>query len=106
MGSPRTRRDAAEGGGRMRRVMVWQGERNEDGHLSFMYWPVMGTLLSGFQHYAARHALRLVTGAGLTREYEKQLGRLRRGDWFVWVGINERYSQPWKALLAMIPTPF
>ena len=37
MGPPRTRRDAAEGGGRMRRVMVWQGERNEDGHLSFMY---------------------------------------------------------------------
>ena len=104
MGPPRTRRDAAEGGGRMRRVMVWQGERNEDGHLSFMYWPVMGTLLSGFQHYAARHALRLVTGAGLTREYEKQLGRLRRGDWFVWVGINERYSQPWKALLAISPT--
>ena len=64
-------------------------------------------LLDGvLEKYAARHALRLVTGAGLTRVYEKQLGRLRRGDWFVWVGINERYSQPWKALLAMIPTPF
>ena len=94
----RTRRGGAEGGGRVRRVMVWQGERNEDGHLSFMYWPVMGTLLSGFQHHAARHPLRLVAGAGLTREYDKQLGRLRRGDWFVWVGVNERFSQPWKAL--------
>jgi hypothetical protein len=99
---PRTRRGGAEGSGRVRRVMVWQGERNEDGHLSFMYWPVMGTLLSGFQHHAARHPLRLVTGAGLTREYETQLGRLRRGDWFVWVGVNERFSQPWKALLAAI----
>ena len=94
---PRTRR-GAESGGRVRRVMVWQGERNDDGHLSFMYWPIMGTLLSGFQYHAARHPLKLVAGVGQTREYARQLSLLRSSDWFVWVGLNERFSQPWRQL--------
>lgn len=79
---------------RVPRVMVWQGERNEDGHLAFMYWPVMSTLVQGFRHAAVE----LVAGAGLTREYKRQLARLRPGDIFVWVGLNERLSQPWSGL--------
>ena len=33
-----------------RRVMLWQGEKNQVGRLAYMYWPVMGTLVEGFRH--------------------------------------------------------
>tara|TARA_B110001452_G_scaffold218494_1_gene190263 strand:+ start:1605 stop:2765 length:1161 start_codon:yes stop_codon:yes gene_type:complete len=75
-------------------VLLWQGERNHDGRLSFLYWPVMGTLLEGFRH--ARCATR--AGVGFSLRYHRELARLSAGDTFIWVGINGVHSQPWAQL--------
>lgn len=75
-------------------VLLWQGERNHDGRLSFLYWPVMGTLLEGFWH--ARCDTR--SGVGFSLRYHREIARLRAGDTLFWVGINGFHSQPWAEL--------
>ena len=80
-------------------VMLWHGER-PDGRLAFLYWPVLGTLIEGFRPAIAARAVDLAVGVGFTAEYERRLKALRAGDTFVWVGINGRFSQPWRRLRA------
>ena len=79
--------------------MLWHGER-PDGRLAFLYWPVLGTLIEGFRPAVAARAVDLAVGVGFTAEYERRLKALRAGDTFVWVGINGRFSQPWRRLRA------
>lgn len=77
----------------VRRVLLWQGER-VDGKLSFIYWPVMSTLLEGFRHANVR----VQAGVGFTLEWDWLVHNLTRGDVFIWVGINGVRSQPWVGL--------
>ncbi len=60
---------------RPRRVLLWQGERN-DGRLGFMYWPVMSTLLEGFRH---ARGIDLRAGVGLTLEWNSRVHNLSAG---------------------------
>jgi hypothetical protein len=75
--------------------MIWQGERNADGRLAWMYWPVVGTLVAGLLH-AANAAVSV--GLGFSMEYHRELARLERGDTFIWIGTVGKFSQPWKRL--------
>ena len=77
-----------------RRVVVWQGVRNELGRLAFMYWPVMSTLFTGFRDAGVD----IRAGVGMTAERSSAIARLRQGDGFIWVGINGRFAQPWEDL--------
>lgn len=79
---------------RRKKVIIWQGERNADGKLSFMYWPVTATLLSGFRFAHVD----IVLGLGFSLAWRREVASLKSGDMFVWVGVNGKHSQPWKAL--------
>lgn len=76
------------------RVMIWHAERNEDGRLSFMYWPVLATLVAGFR--ATR--VQLAFGAGESSEYTRNLKKLERGDALVWIGKAGLTTVPWRRL--------
>ena len=79
-----------------RSVLIWHGERPTDGHLAFMYWPVLTTLIEGFR--SSRPSLRTVVGVGSSRALQRELAALRRGDAFVWMGPRHKRAQPWPAL--------
>ena len=68
--------------GRRRRVLLWQGERNADGRLGFMYWPVVGSLIAGFRFLPVE----IVVGLGFSLAWHRELKLLQKGDVFVWVG--------------------
>ena len=78
------------------RVMVWQGERNADGRLAHMYWPVVGTIITGLVHANVA----VVVGLGFSLDYHRELASLRRGDTLIWVGAVGIRSQPWGSLRA------
>ena len=78
-----------------RRVMIWQGERNADGRLAHMYWPVVGTILTGLLHAAN---VAVVVGLGFSLDYHRELASLQRGDTLIWVGAVGIRSQPWGSL--------
>ena len=80
-----------------RHVMIWQGERNADGRLAHMYWPVVGTILAGFLHAAN---VAVVVGLGFSVDYHRELDSLQRGDTLIWVGAVGKNSQPWRPLRA------
>ena len=77
------------------RVMLWQGEKNyAQRKLAFMYWPVVGTLLTGLRQGGANVSV----GAGFSLRYHRVLHSLRCGDTLIWVGLNGKMSQPWAKL--------
>ena len=86
---------AQRDGGRRRIVMIWQGERNDDGRLGFMYWPAVGTLLRGFRE---AQDVELVVGLGFSTRWLASLKRLRPGDAYLYVGIAGMFGQPWRQL--------
>ncbi len=51
-----------------------------------------------FMEPSHAHTHALWRQVGLTLEYHAALKRLRRGDFFIWVGIHGKLSQPWKQL--------
>ena len=78
-----------------RTVLLWHGERPTDGHLAFMYWPVLATLIEGFREQLA---LSVVVGVGSSGALKRELASLRRGDTFLWMGPRHRRTQPWREL--------
>lgn len=77
------------------RIMLWQGEKNHAAHpLTYMYWPVFGTLVAGLSSRGAN----VTIGAGFSQRYHQTLQSLRSGDTFLWVGVSGRLSQPWAKL--------
>ena len=69
------------------RVLIWHGERPYDGHLSFMYWPVISTLLAGF---TKARGVQTIVGVGSSRSLARQINALTRGDFFLWMGPRHR----------------
>ena len=81
------------------RVLIWHDERM-DGHLSFMLYPVVATLVAGF-----RNALgwQIRAGVGRSMRLNHELSELRSGDLFIWVGpfsLTTRPSMPFRRLRA------
>jgi hypothetical protein len=77
------------------RVMLWQGEKNYAPHpLTFMYWPVLGTIFAGLRRGGAN----VTVGAGFSLRYHQTMQSLRCGDALIWVGKNGQLSQPWSRL--------
>lgn len=64
-------------------IHIWQGERS-DGHLKYMYKPVMNTLILGFQ------PKKLDIKVGYYNWND-----LKKGDIFIWIGIVGLNNIPW-----------
>lgn len=79
------------------RVLLWHDER-ADGHLSFMLYPVLATLVAGFRH---ADGWEVRAGVGRSSRLNRELDELRRGDFFLWVGpftLATRPNMPFRAL--------
>jgi len=74
-----------------RAVIIWA-----TAHLSFMYKPVVDSLVGGFK--AARSQPLIVQGYGVLYMESPELVTLRDGDIFVWIGPIGSDKPPWHAL--------
>ena len=81
------------------RAMIWHDERM-DGHLSFMLYPVVATLVAGFRH---AWGWQIRAGVGRSTRLDHELSELQRGDLFIWVGpfsLANRADMPFRRLRA------
>ena len=75
------------------KVLIWNGER-EDGHLTYMYHPVVWTLREGLQAIGCNVSV----GSGIQRSLHRSLNSLSLGDSFIFVGSADHNALPWDQL--------
>ena len=79
------------------RVLIWHDER-ADGHLSFMLFPVVATLVAGFSYAVDWEVM---AGVGRSLRLNDELSLLQSGDLFIWIGpfsFSRRPDMPFRWL--------